>query len=154
MTSGVYERLSLEDRFWSKVNKNKSCWEWIGAKFSSGYGVIRVSGKSKRSHRVSYELNVGPIPEGMSVLHKCDNPVCVNPVHLFVGTQQDNMKDRGDKGRTAKGEDSGVSKLTRKQVDKIRDEYKNTKTTHAELGKKYNICRSQITCVINRKNWA
>jgi hypothetical protein len=90
----------IEDRFWQFVNKTDTCWLWTGSR-SRGYGLIGAgaSGKTKSAHRVSYELANGPIPAGMWVLHKCDNPPCVNPAHLFLGDRADNMRDAFRKGR-------------------------------------------------------
>lgn len=100
-------RTPLIDRFWKKVEKTASCWLWKGAPLRSGHGVINSGGSEGRSigaHRVSWELHNGPIPEGMCVLHNCpggDNPACVNPAHLFLGTSVDNAKDMFAKGRQA-----------------------------------------------------
>ena len=88
----------MEDRFFSKVKKTNSCWEWQGAK-RLGYGVFKVDGKTKGAHRQSWELHKGVIPKGLLVLHKCDNRGCVNPSHLFLGSHSDNMKDVQMKGR-------------------------------------------------------
>ena len=91
---------TLEERFWEKVCKGPECWEWTGA--TSGrlpYGHIYRNGREQRAHRVSWEINRGQIPLGLSVLHRCDNPGCVRPDHLFIGTQSDNLKDAVSKGR-------------------------------------------------------
>jgi hypothetical protein len=101
------------DRFWGKVDKEKSnifyngtrCWEWIAA--CDRYGQIKIGGKHETSHRVSWELTYGPIPEGLFVCHHCDNTLCCNPDHLFLGTHHDNMDDRNKKGRQASGERNG-----------------------------------------------
>ncbi len=86
-------------RFWNKVKKEESgCWNWIGA-LRSGYGIIKIDGKLISTHRLSYILTNGNIPEGMFICHKCDNPKCVNPDHLFLGTRSDNMIDALNKGR-------------------------------------------------------
>jgi len=80
------------------------CWEWSAGKFKQGYGAFGIDKKMVNTHRVAYELFVGPIPEGLCVLHTCDNPSCVNPNHLFLGTQKDNIQDMVKKGRCYKGE--------------------------------------------------
>lgn len=87
-------------RFWAQVQKTETCWLWKG--FPTGankYGDFQVDGVRYRAHRYSYEMAKGPIPDGMKVLHRCDNPICVNPDHLFLGTQGDNMRDMTRKGR-------------------------------------------------------
>ena len=92
---------SLEERFWEKVKKTEHCWLWIGATTVFGYGHICVDGLRLKglTHRISWEWSHGPIPSGMSVLHHCDVPACVNPAHLFLGTQGDNLRDCIQKGR-------------------------------------------------------
>lgn len=87
------------DRFWSKVKKSEGCWEWQATLSNKGYGQFRVDGKLALSHRFAYELAKGPILKGLHILHSCDNPACVNPDHLSVGTRADNMQDMTSKGR-------------------------------------------------------
>ncbi len=94
----------IADRFWKFVDKksNDDCWNWTGGKMGNGYGSLRVSNKQGShvyAHRLSWELHNGPIPKGMQVLHHCDNPSCVNPNHLFIGTASDNMRDMDSKNR-------------------------------------------------------
>lgn len=94
------------DRFLAKVKKTDSCWLWTASSNGHGYGQFAVSrrlGKPLAAHRVSFVIHVGPIPKGMFVLHRCDIPACVNPQHLFLGNQKDNMQDRIAKGRQPKG---------------------------------------------------
>jgi len=90
----------VEDRFWSKVQKTENCWLWMGARTKLGYGQRggRKTGR-RYTHRLSWEMRFGPIPEGLCVLHHCDNPPCVNPDHLFLGTKKDNTQDMIAKGR-------------------------------------------------------
>lgn len=104
----------LKQRFESKVRVAPGCWLWAGASGGGGYGHIRVGGKVRGAHRVSYELYLGAIPKGMHVMHRCDNPLCVNPEHLQLGTHQDNMADMYTKGRrkAATGLRNGAAKLT------------------------------------------
>lgn len=87
------------DRFFQKVDMSRDCWIWKAGTDKDGYGKIYVDGKTIRSHRVSWEIHNGPIPKNMCVLHKCDNPPCVNPEHLFLGTSTDNNRDREVKNR-------------------------------------------------------
>lgn len=100
----AFTSLSMEKRFWDKVNKTDDCWNWTGAVINSGYGtffIAKVNGVSrlKLAHRVAWELANGPIPEGLFVLHRCDNRRCVRPDHLFLGTAKDNTHDAMRKGR-------------------------------------------------------
>ncbi len=91
--------LTLEERFWSRVEKTATCWNWTGGRTSNGYGTIRKGGRSERVSRVIWEWFNGPIPAGMLVCHHCDNRVCVNLEHLFLGTHKDNAMDMMKKGR-------------------------------------------------------
>ncbi len=125
------------------------CMEWKFHKGTGGYGNIRVHRKSKRAHRVSYERSIGPIPKGLFVLHRCDNPPCINPDHLFLGTHTDNVQDCIDKGRWTNGEKNGMSKLTSELVLKIRADERGLQTVADE----YQISRSLVSQIRTRAIW-
>lgn len=153
---------TVENRFWSKVNKDGSipahmphlskCWEWIAGRQTQGYGNFELNG-SCRAHRIAWELTYGGIPDGLWVLHKCDNPSCVNPEHLFLGTRQDNIDDMYAKGREAnlRGEKNGRCKLTDSQVIEIKELYVSTKTSQRKLAKKYGMSKTQIARILHNK---
>lgn len=124
MPQGIAE--DPEVRFWMNVDSGapSGCWEWSGYTFKAGYGGISIGGTMVYAHRLSYELHYGPITNGLCVLHRCDNPKCVRPDHLFLGTRRENAADRDSKGRQAKGEASGPAKLRESEVLAIRELYR------------------------------
>ena len=144
---------SPEERFFKQINKDpiSGCWLWIGAIGGTGYGCIKVKGRNTRAHRFSYELHYKPIPDGFCVCHKCDVRHCVNPDHLFIGTIDDNNKDRLNKNGyiLPKGEKCGRAKLTEKQAIEIK--YSNLK--NSELAKKYHVSRPTISTITHGINW-
>lgn len=142
---------SIEESFWERVNKTNSCWIWTG-QAPNGYGRIDRSTGSYSSHRVSWELHFGRVPEGMHVLHKCDNPLCVNPEHLFLGSQVDNNTDKISKSRQAKGEDFPHAKLTEEKVREIREMTKQG-YSQVELAQIHKIDNSRICAIVNGNSW-
>lgn len=149
------ERVSAtkEARFWAKVTKGDGCWEWAGFRSREGYGQLRTGprGRQKQelAHRVSWEVSVGPIPAGLLVCHHCDNPPCVRPDHLFVGTSSDNLRDSAAKGRMHPGSQHGMSKLIEAEVRAIRA----STLTQKELSLLYGVDRSVISNIKRRRAW-
>ena len=145
------------DRFWAKVKKiDGGCWEWQAAKSVAGYGRFKVNGHLVLPHRYSYELHYGPIPEGLWVLHRHDNPGCVNPEHLFLGTRSDNMIDCFRKGRWVNnvplGENHPDAKLTNKDVLAIRQAHREG-CIQKDLALKYGVGRQCISKIVTRQTW-
>jgi len=132
------------------------CRIWLGTVNEHGYGTVRVSGKAIKAHRFAWEAENGDIPAGKKVLHKCDVRCCVNPHHLFLGTQSENMADMAAKGRarggSPRGERQGASKLTAAQVREIR-RIANFRS-HQEIADSFGIHRSNVGLIVNRKSWS
>lgn len=154
MTKDILER--FHDK--CKIDDQTGCWNWIGAKDTSGYGMISLDGKIYRAHRLSWVLHFDEISEGLFICHTCDNRGCVNPKHLFLGTQSDNIKDMWNKGRmshrnAANGENHPSSKLTEKDVLEIRKLYTTGNYSERMLGKLFRVSRSTITAVIKNRTW-
>ncbi len=127
--------LGPEDVFDSKVDKSGECWLWLGGRNKYGYGIFFKPGEQRvRAHRYAYERVHGPIPAGLVVLHTCDNPACVNPAHLQVGTRDDNNKDSVLKKRNAFGIKNGHTILTAEQVSAIRADLRSQAEIARELG--------------------
>jgi HNH endonuclease len=141
---------SLKERLVAYSVRKGECLEWVGA-LRAEYGAITVEGKVKRAHRVAYEEFVGPIPDGVLVLHECDNTVCIEPSHLFLGTHQNNSDDKVAKGRQARGEGNAKAKLTPEKVKAIRryavtHSYQNT----ADF---FSVHKSTVTDIQNGRTW-
>lgn len=146
---------SLIARLVSKVEaRDNGCWEWTGATDLQGYGRIKSHGKSLRVHRLTYEIFVGSILDGMYILHRCDNRICVNPEHLVVGTQRDNIRDMYAKGRGVdnSGENHGKAILTKDQVVEILDLLQRG-YSQKEIGQMYHVNSATINSIANGKSW-
>jgi hypothetical protein len=145
--------LSIEDRFWQKVQKTASCWLWTASKFKGkGYGQFQVNGSPKRAHRVSWEFHRGPIPEGLQVLHECDNQSCVNPDHLFLGTQLANMQDKVAKNRQARGHQNGRAKMTWSEVRDARAAHLLGES-YSAIAKRLGVGKTTIALMLNGITW-
>ena len=138
--------------FWEKVLGN-GCWEWHGKRITSGYGMMMRNRKHILAHRLSYELAFSPIPKGKLVCHRCDNPRCIRPSHLFVGTMKDNQEDMVAKGRSPKGEKNGSHKLCEENVLEIRRRYANGEGTQETISKDYNVSRTTIQGIVEHRLW-
>ena len=159
---------TFAENFWSRVDQSggpDACWPWTGA--CKRYGVlardVSQGKKHAQAHRVAWELTNGPIPDGLYVLHHCDNPPCCNPAHLFLGTQEDNMRDCRDKGRlgprkgltsenAAKGERNASAKLTEAQVVEIR-RLAASNTRAYVIAKQFDVTPTQISRIVARVCW-
>jgi hypothetical protein len=148
---------TAEARFWRKVDVRgpDECWEWTGSRLPFGYGqiVARYGHPSIKTHRFAYELANGPIPDGLKVLHRCDNPPCCNPAHLFLGTLLDNRRDCLAKGREARGECHPHSRLRESDVRRMRQQCKDEHQTARQLAEKYGVSKSTVSKVLSRRSW-
>lgn len=143
---------NTDQDFWKFVNKTDSCWIWTG-NVRNGYGRFSIKSDGIFAHRYSWQLCRGSIPEGICVLHNCpggDNPLCVNPDHLFLGTQVDNNKDKVAKNRQSRGEDQGCSKLTTEAVREIR---RLPSSTLISLAQRFGVHLATIHHVRHGKTW-
>lgn len=147
---------SREERFWRFVDKrgDDECWNWIAHKDVRGYGIFNHPSTTK-AHRVSWIYANGEIPNGLLVCHKCDNPSCVNPNHMFLGTYKDNNVDKVQKGRQkgARGARNYGAILNEKQVKAIRFLYDSGRFTTYELSDVFQVSRNAISKIVNKKTW-
>jgi len=156
------KRWTAEQRFFASWAQDENgCWNWLGSLSPRGYGRIKVGDKNYRSHRYSWATENGrQIPDGMVVCHACDNPKCVNPTHLFIGTMADNVADCVRKGRhargerlahpRARGEKNGNSRLTEQQVNRIKSDGRPQRVIAAEFG----VSQTAIWAIKNGRMWA
>jgi len=148
-------------RFWDKVNKTEICWEWKGHVGTKGYGGfgMQINRKTRcfAAHRISWELHYGKIPEGLWVLHKCDNRKCVRPDHLWLGTVVENQADMKSKGRSRNGcrpgEGSQHHKLTNEKVLQIRQKFADG-IDKKSLAKEFDVTITSIRYIVTRKQWS
>lgn len=134
-------------------NIDSGCWEWVGSVNEDGYGRFKSKDKTRRVHRVSYEVHVGPIPAGLQVLHHCDNPRCINPDHLFIGTHDDNMRDRDAKLRMARGSSIGGAKITEDLAVDIVSSF-NSGEKVRDISSRIDMKKQTIRAVIRGDYWS
>lgn len=154
-------------RFWSRVQRGDGCWLWRGSIGTNGYGVEMDGSHRRLVHRLMYERSYGAIPDGLFVCHRCDNPICVRPDHLFLGTHDDNMADMVAKGRQTqgdrhpvhlnperqRGERNGNARLTKAQVEELRKLYATGKYLQKELARMFGIGRSNMSAILRGETW-
>lgn len=153
---------TLVERLWASVKKiDGGCWIWTRATDPNGYGRLGTGTRSKKAvktrrtilaHRLSYELANGPLPANLDVCHRCDNPSCVNPAHLFAGTHQDNMADMVSKSRQCLGSRNGHSKLTELQVAEIKKRLRGG-DKHVDIANSYGVNRTLIVMISTGRRW-
>ena len=134
------------------IDKSGCCWEWIGRKNKSGYGLTGIRSGSELAHRAYWQLVIGEIPSGMCLLHSCDNKKCVNPAHLRIGTHAENMAEASERNRMrpSKGEKNGRSKISYEIADEIR---KDSTSSNVLLAHKYGVSDVSISNVRLGKSW-
>lgn len=143
--------------FWSKVDRSGDCWLWTGRRHQGKrqlpYGVLKYHGKMRVAHCLAYALTHGEVPAGLCVLHRCDNPPCCNPAHLFLGTRQDNIADCVAKKRNARGERHASAKLTEACVQEIRSDFAVGGKTRAQLAAKHKVNWNTINRIVRGQKW-
>ncbi|HIK59895.1 MAG TPA: HNH endonuclease [Planctomycetes bacterium] len=155
---------TIEERFEEKVDRSGDCHLWTAGTNVAGYGRIHFAGAAVLAHRVAVELDGREIPEGMGVMHTCDNPPCVNPAHLVVCTHAENMADmkakgRGNAGKTFpnatgnRGEKNGSAKLTEADVKRIRYEIRNSTKSHSQIAEMFGVCQQTVSNIHTGRNW-
>lgn len=158
---GAGRRSGAEGRFWSRVDRSggpSACWPFMGCRDSQGYGKLVIAGTGWLAHRYASTLADGPIPEGIQVLHHCDNPPCCNPAHHFRGSNNDNVADREAKGRTSTsprnvGSKHPLSKLTEVQVREMRERYQPGYGGYTRLAREYGVSPKTVGQIVKGKRW-
>jgi hypothetical protein len=149
--------MSVNERFWSRVDKtggSDACWPWITNVSGHGYGWAHVGGGRYRyAHRLAWELTGGPIPVGLFVCHRCDNRICVNPAHLFLGTPAENNADRDAKGRGARGTKTWSAKLNEELAEEIRGAWAFGSDVGA-LATRFGVSKTTVRDVVRRRRWS
>lgn len=153
MTRG--RKITIEE-FWDKIDRSggyDKCWNWISG--VSVYGTLTIDGKNYRAHRVAWIFTNGKLSEDIDVLHSCDNPRCCNPNHLFLGNDKDNSDDKISKGRFVSnpGEKSWNHKLFDQDIFDIRKKFSTGNYRQCQLANEYKVDSSEISRIVNRKNW-
>lgn len=146
---------NIAARFWSKVDirGDNECWGWNSVLDRHGYGEFSVGHTKYIASRMAWIVSNGDIPRGLCVLHSCDNPACVNPKHLHLGTKQDNSTEMSIRGRSTTGERSSFARLTWDKVKEIRRKFHNEKMGCVKLYKEYGVCRRTIENIVYNKTW-
>ncbi len=139
--------------FWERFVWCDGCLVWTGYRLPSGHGRMGVNGSQMLTHRLAYTLIVGPIPDGMDICHQCDNPPCGNPVHLFPGTERDNMQDAGRKLRLPHGQGHRNAKLTDALVREIRDRHIPGQYGYKRLAKEYGVSNHAVRNILEGITW-
>jgi len=144
--------VSVASRFWALVEKGPDCWLYRGHIMHKGYGLFWTGEKVVRAHRYSWQLSFGD-PGALHVLHDCDNPPCVNPDHLFLGTEKDNADDKVSKGRQSKGESHGCARLTREKVSEIR-QLRARGVKQLKVARMFGVGKATIADIEHGRTWA
>jgi hypothetical protein len=148
---------SLEHRFWNKVDKTSTCWFWEGKKDKRGYGKLAlepgVTHREISAHRLSYQIHYGMFESSLFVCRQCDNPACVNPEHLFLGTNQDNVNDKVSKNRQLKGSQIHNSKLVEDDIIRIRHLWFVEKCPQSKIAEMFGIGAKAVSKIVTNKRW-